>query len=246
VADAAVRGHLEDDARLGGDDVHVWLADLSVPEDDYRRLSGTLSDEEVARSRRLRFEALRRRFVVGRGTLRLLLGRYLDLCPAQVRLTCAPMGKPLLDGSHGSDLAFSVSHSKLLAVYAFARSAAVGVDVEHGEAGDCDAIVRQFFSAREWREYSALPACEKRGAFLRSWTRKEACLKATGAGMSRSLSDVEVPIMADGPATLSSAGDVTEWWLEDVPAPAGFIGAVAVRGGPRRLTIKRLEREAVQ
>jgi 4'-phosphopantetheinyl transferase len=238
-----------DDALLGGGDLHVWLADLSVSEPEYVRLSRTLSAEETTRSRRLIFEALRRRFVIGRGTLRVLLGRYLDHRPSEVQITCAALGKPILDEAHGSDIAFSVAHSKHLAVYAFARSAAVGVDVEHSELGDCDAIVRQFFSPRECRHYSALPACDRPAAFLRGWTRKEACLKASGAGMSASLADVEVSITADAPARLLSAGicgDVKDWWLEDMPGLEDFVGAVAVRGGPRRITLKRLERGTVQ
>jgi 4'-phosphopantetheinyl transferase len=219
-----------------------------VPEPEYLRLSRTLSVEETARSRRLLLDALRRRFVVGRGMLRVLLGRYLGRRPSDVQIACASQGKPVLDEAHGSDIAFNVAHSKHLAVFAFARSAAVGVDVEHAEPGDCDAIVRQFFSPRECREYCALPAAQRPAAFIRAWTRKEACLKASGVGMSGSLADVEVTIAAEEPARVLSAGifgDVRDWWLQDMPLLEDFVGAVAVRGGPRRMTLKRLQQGSI-
>ena len=64
----------------------MWEAWLDRPRDVVERLHTTLSAEERARAARFRFHRDRDRFVVGRGLLRRLLGAYLGIPAAEVRL----------------------------------------------------------------------------------------------------------------------------------------------------------------
>jgi 4'-phosphopantetheinyl transferase len=65
--------------------VHVWRAALDVPAPRVRALESLLSPDERQRAARYGFARDRRRFVAARATLRLLLGRYLEIDPASVR-----------------------------------------------------------------------------------------------------------------------------------------------------------------
>ncbi|MFJ3953906.1 4'-phosphopantetheinyl transferase superfamily protein [Streptomyces libani] len=60
-------------------------------------------------------------------------------------------------------------------------------------------------------------------AFARCWTRKEACLKATGAGISEA--SLRTLRLGTGPLPARSPG----WALTDLRVPAGYAAACAVR-----------------
>ena len=84
-----------------------------------------------------------------------------------------------LDGERWtSELAdISLSHGGALAVAV--SGAPVGVDIE-SLSGDSDAtrLAERFFSDAERAEYYAAPEEERRAAFLRVWTAKEAVFKS--------------------------------------------------------------------
>ena len=119
-----------------------------------------LSDDERNRSARFRFEKGRRRFVVARGALRELLGRYLGTDPGQIRFTYNAFGKPELHPDFGDRLKFNLAHSGDLTLIAIARDADVGVDVEciegRGESSYAD-VAQNFFSATEVDALSRVP-----------------------------------------------------------------------------------------
>ena len=175
--------------RLGDGAVHVWLADLTRISDD---LSDVLSPDEHARAER--FLDARRGMVWARahGLLRVLLGRYLDADPRRLRFVAGPHGKPaLLGGALGSRtaasssrLSFNLSHSGHLAVYAFSKARAVGVDVEvAGRALNVGAIAVRAFGPAEARRLGELDPAARKGEFLRAWTQQEAKLKCRGTGI---------------------------------------------------------------
>ena len=81
-----------------GDDIHVWQAALDREENFLRQAEATLSPEEKARADRFHFANDRNRFVVARGLLRELLGRYLQQAPAALEFSYGQHGKPALSG----------------------------------------------------------------------------------------------------------------------------------------------------
>src|SRR5581483_155459 len=140
-------------ARIG-DDVHIWRLSLEGSAALAERLVETLSSGERRRAERFRFARDRDRFVVVRGVLRGLLGRYLDRDPGTLRFRYGPNGKPALrdDGF----LRFNVSHSRRIALVAVAAGREVGVDVEEIRGDlDVDGLSR-VFSAAERASLAAL------------------------------------------------------------------------------------------
>ena len=120
------------DLTLSSDEVHIWQTSLDQPPEYVRDLAQTLSHDEMMRAERFHFERDRRRFIVGRGVLRAILGSYLGVEPCQVQFCYGPHGKPYLAerfGSHG--LRFNLAHSHELALYAFTLNRKIGVDLEY-------------------------------------------------------------------------------------------------------------------
>ena len=86
-------------------------------------------------------------------------------------------------GFAANDLRFNLSHSHDLAMYAFALARDVGVDIEMIRADAAnDRIAENFFSPTEVAMLRALPHERQVEGFFNCWTRKEAYVKARGAG----------------------------------------------------------------
>lgn len=223
--------------------VHVWRASLEQPPDVQETYWRALDEGERARAERFHFERHRWRFVLGRGFLRALLGRYLDIEPAEVRFAYGPYGKPSLGDEHGATrLRFNASHSHELAVYAFVEGHELGVDIEYVKkdfAGED--IAQQFFSAYEVKTLMTLPQSERTAAFFRCWTRKEAYIKAIGNGLSHPLDQFDVTLTSDEPAALIRDyrdGHATSRWSMFNLELEGYAGALVVEG----LSVARVQK----
>jgi 4'-phosphopantetheinyl transferase len=236
-------------------EVHVWVADLDAPASALATYHRLLAADERERAERLRFEHLRLRFIVGRGILRQLLSRYVQIAPEQLVFRYGPYGKPELAAPAATarpaaqTLAFNLSHSHNVAVYAFALAPRIGVDVEQMRAViERDQIVERFFSPRERQELAALPANRRDEAFFLCWTRKEAYLKALGGGITYPLDRFSVSLTPGEPAALLEAvaeeGGNSLWTLLPfTPAPQ-YQGAVAAEGRAWVLRCRRWDAEA--
>src|SRR6185503_17455488 len=66
---------------LSGRELHVWRCDLTAHAAQLNSYWSTLSSDERERATRFRAGIHRRRYIVGRGVLRMLLGRYLQKNP---------------------------------------------------------------------------------------------------------------------------------------------------------------------
>ena len=214
---------------LLADEVHVWRLRLDQPTEMFHDL---LETDEVARANRFHFEKDRNHFVVARGFLRLLLGRYLQADPRQLKFSYGAWGKPALDGKfRESRLRFNMSHSHGVALYAVAEGREIGVDVEHMRADFAsDDIARRFFSPFEVGVLCELPDDDRVNAFFRCWTRKEAYIKATGRGLSQPLDGFDVTLGSGENVALlrTDDGSHERWMLVDIAVGPGYAGALAV------------------
>lgn len=199
--------------------VQVAAAALDAAADTLAALLARLSEAERRRALRFRFERDRRRFIVARSRLRGMLAVRLGVPPAAVELASGKNGKPeLAPRFAGSGWGFNVSHSDELAVYAFARGREVGIDVEALRAlPEADDIAAHFFSPGERADYRAAAPQDRPLAFLRCWTRKEALVKALGAGVCAPLEALDASRPRRG------------WSIESFSPRPGFIAAVASR-----------------
>jgi len=226
---------------LPSGEVHVWRVHLEPPVEALQGLVRTLDGDEQIRASRFHFDKHRRRFIVGHGVLRTLLGRYLEIPPADVRFVYGPYGKPELDEAHHrSALRFNASHSHEIAIYAFTQDQNVGIDVECvKEDFATEEIAERFFSEYEVQVLRALPRAEQVAAFFRCWTRKEAYIKAIGSGLSHPLDQFDVTLAPGEPAALlrdrRDAEASTKWTLHNLEISDGYVGALAVAGSGQEL-----------
>jgi 4'-phosphopantetheinyl transferase len=238
-----------DDA-LNDDAVHVWRVDLAQPDEYVRILRDVLSSDELKRADSFYFQHDRRRFIVGRGALRTILGRYLGAPADRLCFTYTLYGKPQLSSGQGSPaLQFNVSHSDDLALCAVARGRIVGVDLERIRANiDYGELAERFFSRAECAMLLALPAPLKLQGFFNCWTRKEAYIKARGEGLSLPLNRFTVSLAPDRPAQMISAeepGEVVRWSICELHPSPGYAAALIGEGRGWRIAYRRWQANAV-
>jgi len=190
--------------------VDVWRFALDLPPAEVEACWRVLSPDERARADRTR-RGPRERYVVGRARLRVILAGHVGVAPASLALVTGPNGKPRLEAGP----AFNLAHSGALGLIAVARDREVGVDVE-----ELRVVPEAQEIARRWIGPDAEAALRSAGAdrdrvFLRLWTRREALLKATGAG----LADAERP---------PDPGEASRWEVVDLDPAPGYVGALAV------------------
>jgi 4'-phosphopantetheinyl transferase len=226
-----------DAAPLAANEIHVWAVALDALPEALQNFSTTLSPEETERAKKFKFEKHRNRYIAGRGALRAILGPYLHLPAPELRFVYLSNGKPAL----GEDFAnagihFNLAHTEDLALVAVTRIGRIGVDVERVRpVKNLDELVARFFSSRENDLFQKVPEPQKPAAFFNLWTRKEALLKATGEGITRSLSLVEVSFLpGDAARLMAISGDeaaARAWYMHELTPGMGFTAAVAVEGG---------------
>jgi 4'-phosphopantetheinyl transferase len=232
-------------------EVVLVCAPLDVPPDDLARMRATFAPREEARARRFA-EPYRDRWVAGRGLLRRLLAQATSGEPAALQFAYGAHGKPALDPRsipplEGLPLTFNVSHSGALGLFAFARGREVGVDIEQIRARRSDQVADRFFHRNESFRLRAIPGEEqRRAAFFAVWCCKEAFIKATGAGLSQSMSSFEFVLGDHGPAAVAWHRDddraAARWSVHLLSPSAGYAAALVAerRESERQPTLRQL------
>ena len=221
---------------LANSEAQVWSTTLRRAPQAVAGLAALLSPDETARAKRFYFERDRNRYIVGRGLLRTLLGRYLGMEPARVEFNYGPHGKPALKtNNHSPALEFNLAHSNDRALYIFCRDRQVGIDLEYiRPMEDEDALARYVFSPDEIALVASLSGQEKHNAFFKIWTCKEAVLKASGDGLSKPLDQTDIAIAAESARLVSIDGDreqAAAWRLETWQPAPDYQAALAFKPG---------------
>ncbi|MCA1591774.1 MAG: 4'-phosphopantetheinyl transferase superfamily protein [Acidobacteria bacterium] len=227
---------------LRTNEVHVWRATLSSGREGIAAFWSVLAANERQRANSFHFERDRERFIVARGILRTLLGRYLSVKPEQLCFGYTHFGKPALSDTTGAGgLRFNLSHSGEVALFAFAQGRELGVDIEQVQE-DFDALrlAEQFFSVSEAATLLALPAEAQGLAFFNCWTRKEAYIKAIGEGLSHPLNCFDVSLTPGEEATLlchrNDPNETLRWKIRELSPGNGYAAAIAVEGNDWHLS----------
>ena len=181
---------------LNTSDIHLWKQNLKVSELEINRCFDILNQEEKIKAKKFYSEEHKRRFIVARGTLKKILGRYLNIPASTIEFTYSSRGKPQLTNKLGGEqLQFNLSHSYELAIYGITYNSVIGVDLEYiRPILEVKKLAKRFFCSREYNHISLLTSPELEKTFFKFWTAKEAYLKATGEGISRGLDQVEVSL----------------------------------------------------
>jgi 4'-phosphopantetheinyl transferase len=220
-------------------ETQVWSVRLDARPASMERALSLLSPEEQVKCHEFRLVPLRERYALARAALRTLLAAYLDVAAGRIQLIYGEHGKPFLQDS-SSRMQFNLAHSGDLCVLAFTLESDVGVDVERiRPLRDAAAVARRFFSKEECEDLLRAPAAQREQIFFRCWTRKEAFVKAVGAGLYFPLNRFRVSL-EDSAALLQVDGSITEaesWGLHDLPTEPGYAAALAVRNRERDVRV---------
>lgn len=189
-----VNGRARSFVVLDQNDVDVWVFPFKGAITALESYRSYLSVDELDRASRYRFNKDRDKFIVGRGSLRILLGKYLRKNPELIHFEYGRFGKPLVFDSNGQNLIyFNTSSSLDLILYAVSHTRPIGIDVEFiNSFFDYNGIVDNFFSEHEKTALRDLPISLQQAAFFLYWSRKEAFVKALGIGLSVPLNQIEV------------------------------------------------------
>jgi len=225
---------------LNAQGVHVWSVGTEVSEANARRLGRLLALDERNRAARFRFDEVRHSFIVARGALRILLGRYLNASPVGVQFKYGFNGKPALESAL-RPIEFNTSHSGGLVMLAFTIGCEIGIDLEHiRPIQGMQGIADRFFCEEEAMELALLSVEQRQRAFFLCWSRKEAHIKAIGSGLSTPLNSFRVTTHPSQPARLiycaHEASDANEWTLHDLQVDSRYVAALAYRGAERTVT----------
>jgi 4'-phosphopantetheinyl transferase len=212
-------------------EVHVWQASLDQLPPTISRLAELLSEDERARAERFHFARDRDHFIVGRGVLRIVLGRYLGISPEQIRFQYGDHGKPGLP--ENTPLRFNLAHSNDLILIAVTLRHEIGVDLEYLHLmPEADGIASRFFTKAENKVLHNLPESQKLEGFFVQWVCKEAYLKAIGDGLAKPLDAFEILSTLRRPQGLlkviDDPNESKRWFFQVFRPTDGYISAIAV------------------
>lgn len=215
--------------------VDVWQIPLDRTPAQLAESLPLLSGDELSRAERFVHSADRVRWTASRVALRVILSDRLGLVPSDVRFAVDSSGKPRFDPlAHKAEIHFNLSHSDDLALLAVTAAAPVGIDVERMRSfPEAMAVAQQQFTPEESAELSAMDKAESQLAFFRCWTRKEACLKALGTGLSFRLKTTPNMCREHAPSHVEIAdwpeAAVPRLQLHSIDCPPGYLAALAIQ-----------------
>jgi 4'-phosphopantetheinyl transferase len=206
--------------------VEIWRVDLDQHRFD--AAAAILSADERRRAARFLFEDDRRRYLAAHHALRHVLGLALGRESRALAFAADAHGKPHLLQAHG--LEFSLSHSAHECLIGISDGRPIGVDVEVLQpVVEADALARRHFTPGELEQWERAPAAGRERVFLQAWTRKEACLKALGSGLSVPPSGIEAGCDSGArTVVVESESRRVEIELVSISLADAAIGAVAL------------------
>ncbi len=216
-------GLTEQASPIGG--VRLWRVDLDEPL--HEAADFWLSPSEQERSARFVFPRDAQRYRAAHTVLRRLLAEHCSL-PARTEFEIGAHGKPHIGGHTAGR--FNLSHSGGWALIGIGTGGGeLGIDIELlRPIEDVWSVAEQNFSTDEYAALRRTPPANVAHAFLSVWTRKEACLKAAGAGLTLLPASFEVGLGAEPKRTILTIGQGSiELRVQAVPVGRGLVAALA-------------------
>jgi len=168
----------------------MWLVD--VEQCDAEVVEGLLSSEELAAANRFRFHALRHRYILAHGVLRLLFRDRYGLSAKDQDIGKNRFGKPHL--IRFPQIQYNMSYSANYVMIGVNEGDPIGVDIEVFRViEDAAELMDLHFTEAERSailQSASQGTCRSR-EFLKIWVRKEACVKASGRGLDIPLKNLE-------------------------------------------------------
>lgn len=168
--------------------IDLWL--LPMPEDCTtlladKRINLLLDTKEQQRFSRFKVDSKRQEFLASRLLLQHILRCRSSYSKSNISTIPDDMGRPFFYlGDEKIRLYFSLSHTKGFILCASSAIAEIGCDIEHVRMRKyLSELTKMVFSEPERRHYNSLLETERLHFFYKSWTLKEAYVKAMGQGL---------------------------------------------------------------
>jgi 4'-phosphopantetheinyl transferase len=165
-------------------DIDVWKITVSSNiflVDDFLKI---ITPDETARANRFYQLKDRNRFIISRGAMRHIFGKYLNQIPSNVVFGTGENNKPYIENSNPLNLQYNLSHSGDAILLAVSGSA-IGADIEFiNHKFGFSEVLNDNFSVDE---INYIKENESAARFFKLWTRKEALIKATAQGLNGDL-----------------------------------------------------------
>ncbi len=192
-----------------------------------------LSPEEITRGKRYVIPDLEKDFIIQKGVVRLLLSKYLGQNPEDIEISSTNTGKPFIPIA---GLQFNVSHSNDLLLCGFSSSFPVGVDIQHiYEISPLARIIKKILSPTEIQRLAAVPSNIYLDHFFTIWAAKEAFLKASGDGFSRSPNQFSIYRFEDDEVFLEYEdnqikSEASDWTIFELKIDPDYKAVLALEG----------------
>jgi phosphopantetheinyl transferase len=159
-----------------------------------------------------------------RAVLCLLLARLKSCAPGSLQFEWSGDGKPYLAGS--DPIAFSISHARVYSLIALSWGSQIGCDIEDRfDRDDARPLHSLILHPQEMEALNRLDVRHRRDAFGRYWVRKEAALKALGAGFLKDPKAIVVGL--DNAQTDLSGMGGARLYLHNQRVDTGCLAAIA-------------------
>jgi len=206
--------------------IEVWNIHLPDHHKDTNLCRSLLAGEELERAAKFIKPSDAEGFILSRGLLRRILADCLDSEPSTLRFSRNAQGKPFLEDG---GLEFNVSHSRDRLLIAVTAGRAVGVDIEFRRNGlNMESIAKRWFAPEEQEFFQALE--NQADGFFEIWAKKEAYVKALGAGIYKDLNTFSVPV-GEKPFSPNIGSD-EQWFFQTLEIDSGYAAAVVSEAPP--------------
>lgn len=205
--------------QIDGTVIDIWTAWQKDIEDDYQYYASLLSPIEMTRAQNYLIPKKSTQYILGRGWMKDILSRYLNISPFGLDICYQSQGKPYLCQEYQKQMAnrieFNLSHSGDLFLLGVVKGTKLGIDLEEvNKVEGIDYIAKMYLLRKDYDViYNEQDHHAKLLLFLEKWTQLEANKKMLGSGIGH-MEDEVYP-----------SSDVYTWR----PDP-NFIASVTIEG----------------
>ena len=215
--------------------IEVIIFPLDSSDEKRQFLYQLLSDDEIQRAARFRFDKHRNRFITGRGSIREILADKGNCSPRAIEFELNKYGKPSVFKPESVRwMQFNASSSATMGAIAISKGIAVGLDIEKIKSDnkwDYDLIVKNEFTIDEYVWYKKHRDSDRIRVFFELWTCKEAYLKALGLGLSGGLDSFTINLEGPEPQvsqTTLEKGEQSGLLLHRLSINDGYVACLAL------------------
>lgn len=217
--------------------VDLWILPFSATNGvNFNHLLPTtiLSPAELKRFHRIKVARKQQEFLSSRMLLRHIVESYTSYCCDSVEAVPDKMGRPFFYfNKEKIHLYFNLSHSQDIICCAVSARAEIGCDIEFIKKRKyIEELTRKVFNDSELDFYKSLRPTDRLSFFYRTWTLKEAYVKAVGKGLRIPLTSFSFKQTAYKNWTKSVLSQTTEetdspWSFRTFSPQHGYIASLA-------------------